>query len=271
MDWNTVFQRIDGFGASSAWNPNWTTALADMFFSTNTGIGLSLLRNHITPTGSTVETTIMQLAQQRGARVWSTPWSPPASLKSANTAGVISVNGGAFVSSTNNFQTYATQLANYVLTMKTTYGVNLYALSMQNEPDVNTSNYESCIWTSQQFHDFVPYLATALSNRNLSATKIITAEDEHWQFNLTTNILNDSNTAPLVGILAAHNYGSTAAPVNTQGKDLWETEVSLLSGNDSSISNGVYWAVGQHPPIPDHRPGERLALLVAHQWQLHRQ
>ncbi len=116
VDWNTVFQRIDGFGASSAWNPNWTTALADMFFSTNTGIGLSLLRNHITPTGSTVETSIMQWAQARGARVWSTPWSPPASLKSANTSGVISVNGGALISSTNNYQTYATQLANYVLT-----------------------------------------------------------------------------------------------------------------------------------------------------------
>ncbi len=49
--------------------------------------------------------------------------------------------------------------------MKATYGINLYALSMQNEPDVNTTNYESCVWTGQQFHDFIPYLATALSNR----------------------------------------------------------------------------------------------------------
>ena len=34
VDWATVHQRIDGFGASSAWRGNWTTSQADMFFST---------------------------------------------------------------------------------------------------------------------------------------------------------------------------------------------------------------------------------------------
>src|SRR5664280_921909 len=84
VDWGTVFQHIDGFGASSAWDSTWTPSQADMFFSTNngtgtsfdgktnfafTGVGLSLLRNHIAPaantlataTPTTVETTIMQL------------------------------------------------------------------------------------------------------------------------------------------------------------------------------------------------------------------
>ncbi len=242
VDWNSVFQRIDGFGASSAWQPNWTTAQADMFFSTNKGIGLSLLRNHIVPGGNTVETNIMQMAQARGARVWSTPWSPPASCKGTNALGVVSVNGGAFVSSTNNYQNYANQLASYVETMKTTYGINLYAISMQNEPDVNTTNYESCVWTSQQFHDFIPYLYSALSNHGVGSTRIITAEDEHWQFNLTANTMSDSNTAAMVGILAAHNYGSSVSMVTNYGKELWETEISLLSGNDSSITNAVYWA-----------------------------
>ncbi|MGD0656406.1 MAG: hypothetical protein ABSA16_18895, partial [Thermoguttaceae bacterium] len=100
VDWNTVYQRIDGFGASSAWQSTWTTTWADMFFSTNngtavskngtnfsfTGIGLSLLRNRIVPAAtdasvdvpSTVEFDIMQMAQARGARVWSSPWTPAA-------------------------------------------------------------------------------------------------------------------------------------------------------------------------------------------------
>ena len=52
VDWTNVHQRIDGFGASSAWRSTWTTAQADMFFSTNNGIGLSLLRNHIAYAGS---------------------------------------------------------------------------------------------------------------------------------------------------------------------------------------------------------------------------
>lgn len=91
VNWTNVHQRIDGFGASSAWNGSWTTAEADLLFSTNNnisylsgtynGAGLSLLRNHITyantasasDTPTTVETSIMQMAQARGARVWSTP------------------------------------------------------------------------------------------------------------------------------------------------------------------------------------------------------
>ena len=51
--------------------------------------------------------------------------------------------------------------------MKTNYGVNLYAISVQNEPNYNTTNYESCLWTGQQFHDFLPYLYSALSNNGV--------------------------------------------------------------------------------------------------------
>ena len=90
VDWNNVHQRIDGFGASSAYNGTWSTAEADLLFSTNNnityqsatynGIGLSLLRNHIiwanttsaSDTPSTAETAIMKLAQACGARVSST-------------------------------------------------------------------------------------------------------------------------------------------------------------------------------------------------------
>ena len=107
VNWTNVHQRIDGFGASSAWQSTWTTTQADMFFSTNNGIaytdikgnsgiyngiGLSLLRNHImyassassNATPTTGETTIMQYAQARGALVWSAPWTPAAGFKSTN-------------------------------------------------------------------------------------------------------------------------------------------------------------------------------------------
>ena len=236
VNWNVVHQRIDGFGASSAWDGPFTTAQADMFFSTNIGIGLSLLRNRIAPGGTTAETNIMQMAQARGARVWSTPWSPPVIYKDTN-----SVNGGDFVSSVANYQGYANQLAGYVASMKNHYGVNLYAVSIQNEPDYSAT-YESCLWTALQFHDFIPYLATALTNYGVAATRILFAEDSAWNFDLTTNVMNDPVTASSVGILAAHNYGTIAAPVNSQGKPLWETEVSTYDPYDGSITNALYWA-----------------------------
>ncbi|HWX23104.1 MAG TPA: carbohydrate binding domain-containing protein [Candidatus Binatia bacterium] len=249
VNWTDVRQRIDGFGASSAWRSSWNSSVADMFFSTNTGIGLSLLRTRIAPGGTTVENSIMQMARDRGARVWSTPWSPAASFKTANQNGVISVNGGGF---SGDYRGYASQLAGYVVSMENTYGVSLYALSIQNEPDFNTTNYESCVWTAQQFHDFVPVLSAALAASNVSATKIIIPESDVWSgdTNLYVTAMNDGSVAPLVSIIADHNYVQdnntgdqlAPAPIPSYGKAVWETEVSTADAFDGSITNAMYWA-----------------------------
>ena len=257
VDYNKVHQRIDGFGACSAWRSSWTTPQENMFYSTNSGtgttldgktnfafngVGLSLLRTRIAPGGSTIENTIMVKAQSLGARVWSTPWSPATQFKSIN-----NVNGGDFLSADN--QAYANQLAGYVVSMQKSYNVNIYAISVQNEPDVSAS-YESCLWTAQQIHDFVPYLAAALAASNVASTKIIAAEDEHWQTNYYATALNDSAVATNVSIVACHNYDgdNTPAPLplyaNPNAAE-WETEVAKLSSSgpfDGSITDALYWA-----------------------------
>ena len=278
VNWNNVHQRIDGFGASSAWNGSWTTAEADLLFSTNNnvvynsatnnGVGLSLLRNHITYASttsasaipSTAETTIMQWAQARGARVWSTPWTPAAGFKSindiydTNQATDGGIDGGSYLGSGNNITNlnYASQLANYVASMSNAYGVNLYAISVQNEPDANVTNYEACQWTGTQIHDFVTNLHNALAAQGLSSTKIIVPESQIWSGDTALYIptLNDPVAAADVSIIANHDYAednsvgdqTTPAALSTSGKALWETEVALLSGSDSSIANGVYYA-----------------------------
>ena len=277
VDWNNVHQRIDGFGASSAYNGSWNTAEADLLFSTNNnvtyqsatynGVGLSLLRNHIvwanttsaSDTPSTVETSIMQLAQARGARVWSTPWSPAAGFKSTSDiydSGIATdggIDGGSYLGSGNNITNlnYASQLANYVAAMKSD-GINLYAISVQNEPDADVTTYDACQWTGAQIHDFVTNLFSALAAKGVGSTKIIVPESESWSGDtaLYTPTLNDPNTAADVSIIANHDYvannavgdQTTPAALNVGGKALWETEVALLSGSDSSIANGVYYA-----------------------------
>jgi glucuronoarabinoxylan endo-1,4-beta-xylanase len=270
VDWTNAFQCIDGFGASSAWGGSWTTNQADMFFSTNSGmgtsldgktnfafngIGLSLLRNHIAPASTpsasdtpwTWETTIMQWAQARGARVWSTPWTPAAGFKSTNDVydtdyATNALWGGSFWGGTATNLAYASQLANYVADMKNTYGVNLYAISVQNEPNVDITTYEACQWTGAQIHDFVTNLYNALVAQGVGSTKIMIAEYGSWNFDLTSASMNDATSSNEVGILAAHGYWSTASPVNSCGKPLWETEVSTFDSFDGSITNGLYWA-----------------------------
>src|SRR5215469_11292377 len=86
VDWNNVYQRIDGFGASSAFSGRtWQPYTANIFFSTsnnvvwldrssnlytNNGLGLSLLRNQIQPGGAETasEMSLMKLVQPLGAR-----------------------------------------------------------------------------------------------------------------------------------------------------------------------------------------------------------
>jgi glucuronoarabinoxylan endo-1,4-beta-xylanase len=275
VDWNNVHQRIDGFGASSAWNTTWSNAEADLLFSTNNsvsyqggtyhGVGLSLLRNHIYPAGSTsasdasstTETSIMQMAQARGALVWSAPWTPAVGFKSVNdiydtnTATLGGTNGGSFLGGTATNRAYASQLANYVASMKS-QGINLYAISIQNEPDANVTSYEACQWTNTQIHDFVTNLYNALAAQGVASTKIMLPESQNWTDpkNLAGSAMNDASVAADVGIVANHNYvpdnnvgdQSIPAAINSYGKALWETEVALLSGRDSSINNGVYYA-----------------------------
>ena len=245
INYTNTQQRIDGFGASSAWMGAALSAPdADLVFSTNLGAGLSLLRTRIAPGGviDDAEGAIAQEALARGARVWSTPWSPPAIYKTTN-----SVDGGSFASSTANYEGYASDLANYAATMKNSYGVNLYAVSLQNEPDAVVT-YESCYWTAQQFHDFIPYLSSALTASNVAATKIVLPEDECWQWTFATTTMNDLTTSNLVGILGGHNYCGTDLPVTQFGtpcpKTVWETEHYL--GTDDSITNGLALAQEIH-------------------------
>jgi hypothetical protein len=132
-------------------------------------------------------------------------------------------------------------------------GVNLYAISIQNEPDADVTSYEACQWTGAQFHDFVTNLYSALAAKGVGSTMIMLPESENWTdpHNLAGPSLSDPAVAAEVGIVADHDYvpdnsvGDQTVPaqiVTPSGQATWETEVALLSGSDSSIANGVYWA-----------------------------
>jgi glucuronoarabinoxylan endo-1,4-beta-xylanase len=286
VDWNTTYQRIDGFGGSSAWSSSstMTPAVAQVYFSTNNnflytnkvgvvstnnGAGFSLLRNHIyyandtlaTSIPSTSEGSFMQLAQGYGARVWSTPWTPAAGFKATNDIYDVfnatnALDGGHYLGSGNNITNlnYASQLANYVVSMKSA-GVNLYALSIQNEPDVTITNYEACQWSNTQIHDFVTNLYIALAAKGVGSTKVMIPEDDNWRTNLFVNAMSDPAVAPDVGIVAAHDYSGTPPndlplPFPTFANPnaaVWETETAILSGpDDQSVTNAVYWATRIH-------------------------
>jgi len=253
-------QTMSGFGAAVAFqggNP-WSTSETNMLYCQSpfsgpscaqNGIGLSLLRMMIYEDGTFPLTSQGKAAIARGARVWVAPWTAPAAWKTSG-----SLNSGYLCDGTNgcgnvnHYQDWATYLSNYVSTLENTYGIPIYALSVQNEPDFSNGTYRQMLWTAAEFDNFIKnYLGPTVAANN-PGLKIIMPEESHWQLDLATTCQSDPNCSKYVSIIAAHGYGQgypSPLTVNV-GQEVWETEDSDLGTNDSSWSNGLGWAQQFH-------------------------
>jgi O-glycosyl hydrolase len=258
IDWNDAHQTIDGFGASSADFLNSLTPQQADFFFTQEGIGFSILRVQIIPDRQTCdeefhrgacketnglaldgELHTAQLAVARGAIVVASPWSPPGVFKTNGSF----KNGGSL--RPDRYGEWAQRIASFVVMMQHN-GVPIYAVSVQNEPDL-TTEYGSCKYTAQQIHDFVPYLHEALQSVGVGSTKIMIAEESTWKFDLTTLAMSDPAVATDIGIVAAHGYHDDFGPYSTGAARLWQTEdSSQLSNYDGSIADGIRAAHSIH-------------------------
>ena len=126
VDFNDVRQRIDGFGASDAWNPALTDAQADLLFSPTSGIGLSILRVGIDENGDDMSSySNATKAAARGAIVWAAPWSAPAAWKNNGSI----TNGGQLLPA--RYDAWATTLAGFAAKLQQNAGVPLFGLSVQ--------------------------------------------------------------------------------------------------------------------------------------------
>jgi len=232
VDFGTTYQTIRGFGGSTAWMPELSTAQANTLFGNGSGqLGLSILRVRIDPGGTANWATELgnaQEAQALGASVIATPWTPPAAMKSNSSTIMGSLN-------TASYGSYATYLESFV-TYMSGGGVNLYGISMQNEPDANVS-YESCVWTGAQMDTWVANNAPVLT------TKLIMPESESFDTSFSDPALNDANAVGNIGIIAGHIYGTSPsyyANAVSKGKEVWMTEHYLTpAGAQPAIADGL--------------------------------
>ena len=248
IEWGDVRQRIDGFGASSFANefPDAVIANADLLFDVSTGAGLSLMRmalpHNPDSTGGRPykDREIARLAQARGARVWASNFYPPPKWK---TNGIPEQGGRLLVA---RYPDYADLLADEIEDLKRTHGVDLYALSIQNEPDY-AAPWGSCLFSAAEFKAFVPHLFNEFRRRGLT-TKIIMGEQSSWRFNRVADTMNDPTTAAMVDILAAHPYSKPdgwASPYKGV-RPIWQTEHSIGKDDAHGISTALTQAVEIH-------------------------
>ena len=272
MYWNKEKQTMQGFGISEAFHqanniknfPEASkTEILDLLFSTTKGAGLSIVRNIVgdggtwgnaidgpTPSiepapgtwnwqGDEEQIWFMNQAKNYGCNTFiSTVWSPPAWMKTNNSV----TKGGSVKES--KYQAFADYLSKYCSEYKTRFGVDIYAISLQNEPGLVT-DYSSCIWSGEQFNKFIKgYLAPTFLKDGIK-TKVILGEDNNFTEAPAVSTLNDPIASNRVDIVAAHayDYNVLPFPVSTsKGKSIWQTEVSNMKDNDASITDGLKWA-----------------------------
>ena len=255
VDWNVHHQIVDGFGASDAFvNVALSDAQADMFFSTNNGIGLSFLRMGIANDGSLNGGAFSDAtkAAARGARVWAAAWTAPAAWKDNGTTS----NGGHLcaapaqgVCTASHTGDWATRLAGFAATLKQNAGVDLYALSVQNEPDF-VAPYDSMIVSDSEFVSFVNTLGPKLATL-APRPKLIVGEHSNWSLLWSMTAAIEANPAALsaTDVYGTHQYNGVSAYQGPRPRSLWQTEMSSFDAFDASIGNGVTVAKWIHDAL----------------------
>lgn len=249
VDFGTTYQTIRGFGGSTAWLGTMPSAVATALFSPTNGIGLSILRVRIDPNGSSSsnyvtanwgqELTNSQeaIAANSNAVVIASPWTPPSAMKTSNTTYPFNTSCSSSPSSLcggylnpSSYAAYAAYLEDFV-TYFANSSVNLYAISMQNEPDAQNVGYESCYWSGAAMDTWVASL-TSGGATNPITTKLIMPESESFTTSYSDPTLADPNAVGNVAIVAGHIYGvqpSYQTNAEAAHKDVWMTEFGPLS------------------------------------------
>lgn len=230
---STKYQEIQGYGGMNhpSWAGDLTASQRETAFGNSTNqLGFSVLRIFIDSDSNNwyKEVATAKAAIAKGAIVFATPWNPPSNL-----CETFNHNGDTKAKRLRHdkYAQYANHLNIFVNYMKNN-GVNLYAISMANEPDYG---HDWTWWTSSEIVTFLKYYAGSINCR------LIAPESFSYNKNIMEPILNDSQALANVDIMGTHLYGTQyknfAWPLFQQkgaGKQLWMTEVYYPNSDANS-------------------------------------
>jgi len=277
-----TYQTINGFGVSEAFGQANTLESASSgvqqqvlndLFSTSTGAGLSILRNILPSTpGDTIEpnspgnasanpsyaalgssegqVALSKQAVAYGVQLFGDAWSAPGFMKtngSEANGGTLCGESGASCSSGDWRQAYANYLVQYIKDY-TSQGIPLSYIDFVNESSFAPS-YSSMVMSGAQNADFITFLGPAIKNAGLS-TKIVCCDAEGWNYESQYVSAIEANPTAFsyVNNFSSHGYTQApTSPINTEGKNIWETEWSTFdtldnAWDDGSDASGFTWA-----------------------------
>ena len=218
-----TYQTIKGFGGMNL--PEWTGSdLTDgqrksAFGNGNGQLGLSIVRVYVNDDKNQWNKALAtaKYAQSQGAIVFATPWNPPASMCETFSK---SNDADAKRLKKSSYAAYAQHLNDFYHYMKDN-GVNLYAISIQNEPDWGSD------WTWMTESECVDFLANYADKIDCP---VMSPESFSYNKSYYNAILNNSKAYANTDIFGTHFYGTSRSNMDFPalencGKEIFMTEV----------------------------------------------
>ena len=220
---DSTYQTVRGFGGAfiEFWQPELTAEHVQTAFGLGEGeIGLSILRLGINPDSTRWSENLVaaQKAQEMGITIFASPWDTPANMRE-------DIEDGEYRLNHEMYAEYAEHINNFAKYMKRN-GVDIYAVSVQNEPDIG----EWTQWTPEEILNFVRDYGHLVD-----AAKLMAPESFHYDWDYSDPILNDSLATENTDIVVGHIYGggNTYYPLaHEKGKEMWMTEYLLNEYTD---------------------------------------
>jgi glucuronoarabinoxylan endo-1,4-beta-xylanase len=243
-----------------------------MFGTTGNGLGLTILRIGMASSGNPFNGNAcwddIRKASARGVKTFiGTLWTPPASYKTNNNE-----NDGGHLKPAN-YEQWANTIAAFPAKVKAGAGVDLYAMSPQNEVDFAScgfnepcnGNYPTTLFTASEYVAFLKVVGPKLKALN-PPVKVIGPEASEWLHNWTNMsaccsepggkpssnplmgmgydyghaLYADKTAWGLLDLMGVHQYDTQVAepwPADVpERKPVWQTEMS-----------GVKWWPEQGP------------------------
>lgn len=233
---NKTYQMIRGFGGMNL--PEWmgsdmTSAQVQKAFGNGADeMGLTVLRIYVSDDSNSWSRAVptAKAAQSLGATVFATPWNPPAAIRNTVNGGN---SGGKYQLKKDKWAEYAQHLNSYVKYMEG-QGVNLYSVSIQNEPDYAA---DWTYWSANDLASFAAQYGKAVTNG--TNAKLMSPESFQYRKDIYNAILNNQQAKNNIDLFGTHFYGTQRnqmdfSALENSGKDIWMTEVYVPDSNSDA-------------------------------------
>lgn len=135
-----------------------------------------------------------------------------------------------------HYDEFAEYCVAYVKTIKAETGIDLYALSIQNEP-IFSQFYASCVYNATAYRDVLKVVGKRFEDEGIQ-TKLFGQEDVRV-FDRIQNFINVVNADPVardyLDIFAIHNYGSDGISPSDEGPTNWQNSRAIADANEQKL------------------------------------